>query len=46
VPITLAIISYEVRQNSFTPGAFIGAMNMIARSGSFTGIAAFWPRKL
>src|SRR5437764_6993127 len=32
VPITLAIISYELRQNSFTPGAFIGAMNMIARS--------------
>ena len=36
----------DARQNSFTPGAFIGAMNITARSESLIGIAAFWPRKL
>ena len=30
----------------FTPGAFIGVMNMTARSVSLIGIAAFWPMKL
>jgi hypothetical protein len=38
---TLAVISYEVRQNNLTPGAFIGAMNITARSVSCSGTAAF-----
>jgi hypothetical protein len=35
-----------VRHMSFTPGTFIGVMNITARSVSLIGIAAFWPRKL
>src|SRR5262249_27953610 len=47
LPTKFAIISYEARQSNFTPGAFIGAMNMMARSVSCVGTApAPCPRKL
>ena len=36
--ITVAVISYDVRQRNFTPGAFVGSMKTSAKFLSCSGI--------
>ena len=43
---TAAVFSYEAREISFTPGAFIGTMKMQAYCLSWTGIRPLWATKV
>ncbi|MND04429.1 hypothetical protein D3C83_246890 [compost metagenome] len=40
--ITADVISYDVRQRNFTPGALVGNMNTSAKFLSWSGIKPWW----
>ena len=45
-PASAARISFDTRQMSFTPLAFVGTMNTIAKFLPWTGISPWWATKV